>query len=260
MKILILGGTTEASQLAAALACDARFEPSLSYAGRTSAPRTPPIPHRIGGFGGVEGLIAFLTTGGFHALIDATHPFAARISAHAQAAAEAIGLPLVAVIRPPWTPGPGDFWRRCADMQAAADAIGEVPRRVMLTVGRLELSPFRGAPQHSYVLRSIDAPDPALLPPVCEIVTARGPFDVAGERALLEQHDIDVLVTKNSGGDATAAKLAAARDLRIPVLMVERPPRIFEGDVVADAAGAVAWLERLHATMGRPAVPSVPRV
>lgn len=245
LKILILGGTTEASALARALAGDPRFEPVLSLAGRTRAPVLPPIPHRIGGFGGVEGLVRYLQEEKFAALIDATHPFAARMSLNAAEAARIAHVSLLAVCRPAWERVEGDRWIEVADMEAAADALGAAPRRVLLTIGQKELAPFASAPQHEYVIRSVDAPDPAMRPPDAEVVTARGPFAEVDERRLLREKRIDVIVTKNSGGTATAAKLAAARALGIPVIMVGRPARP-QVETVASAEAALVWLEDAH--------------
>ena len=242
LKILILGGTTEASALALALAGDARFDATLSLAGRTKAPRTPPIPFRIGGFGGVEGLVQYLKAEHVDLLVDATHPFAAQMSRHADAASRSAGVPLLAVCRPAWRSVPGDRWTPVADMAAAVAALGPTSRRVFLTIGQKELAPFREAPQHAYVIRSVDAPEAEALPPDAEVITARGPFAEEDERRLLVQKKIDVIVTKNSGGTATEAKLAAARALGIPVIMVERPARP-EVETVAGAEDALEWLE-----------------
>ena len=233
MRVLILGGTTEASAIARGLAGDARFDPVLSFAGRTRAPVPPPIPWRVGGFGGAAGLAGYVRREGMEALVDATHPFAARISAHAAA----VDVPRLLVWRPAWQPGPGDRWTEVADMAAAFAALGPAPRRVFLTVGQQELAAF--GPPHHYLVRSVDPP-PA--PPAgAMVITARGPFAVAEEQALLAAHGIDVVVTKNSGGAATAGKLAAARALGLPVVLVRRPGRP-PGEAVPDAAGALAWL------------------
>jgi precorrin-6A/cobalt-precorrin-6A reductase len=239
MRVLILGGTTEASAIALALAGDRRFAPVLSLAGRTLTPAKPPIPWRVGGFGGVEGLAAHLHREKIAALIDATHPFAARMKANAARAAALAGIPRVAVLRPAWQALPGDRWTEVADMADAFAALGPTRRRVFLSIGRQELAAF--GPPHAYLVRSVDPPDPAVLLPDATSIVARGPFTEAAERALLLAHRIEVLVTKNAGGDATAAKLAAARRLGLPVVMVARPAPP-DPPVVADAAGALAWL------------------
>jgi precorrin-6A/cobalt-precorrin-6A reductase len=239
MRVLILGGTTEATAIARALAGDARFAPVLSLAGRTRAPVPPPIPWRIGGFGGADGLAAYLRRERIAALIDATHPFAARMKTNATQGAAMAGVPRVAVLRPPWQARDGDQWTEVADMAQAFAALGPLPRRVFLAIGRQELAAF--GPAHAYLVRSVDPPDPAVLPPQATLIAARGPFAEDAERALLLRHRIEVLVTKNAGGDATAGKLAAARGLGLPVVMVARPAPP-EPPVVRDAAGALDWL------------------
>jgi precorrin-6A/cobalt-precorrin-6A reductase len=244
MRTLILGGTTEAAQLARLLAGQARIFPTLSLAGRTSAPLLPPIPHRIGGFGGAEGLAAYLRDTGTRVLVDATHPYAARMSANAVAAAAASGVALLAVRRPAWRPVEGDRWTVVPDLFAAAEALGELPRRVFLTVGRQELAPFRAAAHHFYVIRSVEAPDK--LPSCAEVITARGPFDADAEYALLRDRAIEVVVTKNSGGAATRGKIDAARALRLPVIITARPEKP-SAPSVADAAQALDWLRAHHA-------------
>jgi precorrin-6A/cobalt-precorrin-6A reductase len=241
-RILILGGSTEASALARALAQDARFAVELSLAGRTKAPVLPPVPHRIGGFGGAAGLAVYLRAGGFSAVVNATHPFAARMSANAVAGAALAGVALLRVLRPAWTPVAGDAWTVVPTMDAAAAATGAEPCRVLLTIGQKDLAAFRAAPQHRYVVRSVDPPPPESLPPLAEVLTARGPFDEAAEHALMVAHGIEVVVTKNSGGSATAAKLVAARTLHIPLVMVARPVEP-AAETVRDVAAALAWLE-----------------
>jgi precorrin-6A/cobalt-precorrin-6A reductase len=240
MRVLILGGTTEASAIARALSGDARFAPVLSLAGRTRAPVAPPIPWRVGGFGGVDGLAAYLREEGIAAVIDAAHPFAARMKANAAQAAAMAGVPRVAVLRPAWRAQDGDRWTEVADMARAFAALGRERRRVFLAIGRQELAAF--GPPHAYLIRSVDPPDP--IPPDATIVAARGPFTLEAERALLVANRIEVLVTKNSGGAATVAKLAAARELGLPVVMVARPAPP-EAPVVGDAEGAVAWLHQV---------------
>ncbi len=200
---------------------------------------------RIGGFGGADGLAAYLGRNGIGALVDATHPFAAAISANAAAAAATAGVPCLAVRRPPWEEAPGDRWIRTPDMPAAAAALGAEPRTVFLTVGRKDLAPFRGAPQHTYIVRSIDPPPPDRLPPDATAIAARGPFAVEDEERLLRRHRIEAVVTKNSGGAATAAKLTAARRCGIPVFMVDRPPPA--GPAVPAVEDAWRWLEARHA-------------
>ncbi|WP_084327536.1 cobalt-precorrin-6A reductase [Salinarimonas rosea] len=246
MTILLLGGTTEATGLAHLLAGRPDLPAILSLAGRTSAPRAAPLPTRIGGFGGVEGLVAHLRSEGIRAVVDATHPFAARMSRNAAEACRIAGVPLLALVRPEWTPGPGDRWTTVADMAGAVAALGEAPRRVFLTVGRLELAGFEAAPQHAYLVRTIDPIGEVALPNLVEI-RHRPPFDDAAERALMETERIDVLVTKNSGAAATRPKLDAARTLGLPVIVVDRPPRPEGVQAVATPEQALEWLEWVHA-------------
>ncbi len=239
--MLILGGTSEASALARALAGDERFHPIVSLAGRTRAPVLPPVAFRIGGFGGVTGLVAYLRTERVDTLVDATHPFAAQISANAVAASAQAGVPLLRVERPAWHSGVGDRWTEVADVAAAARALGATPRRVFLTIGQQELAPFRAAPWHEYLIRSVDPPAPETLPPRATVIAARGPFAEAEETALLRTHRIEVIVTKNAGGSATVAKLHAARRLGLVVVMVARP-KLVPATTVPDVDGALAWL------------------
>ena len=244
LRTLILGGTSEASALARSLAGDRRFDATLSLAGVTEAPVRPPIRLRIGGFGGPAGLLAHLLAEAIDVLVDATHPFAARISANAHEAADAARIRRIVVGRPAWQPRAGDLWTPVADMETAAAALGRSRCRVLLTVGRQELAAFAARPWHKYVIRSIDPPGEAA-PPGAEIITARGPFELEDELRLLKTRRIEVIVTKNSGGSATYAKLAAANQLRVPVVMVERPPSP-AGEVVTNAGAVMAILERLH--------------
>ncbi|HTU63870.1 MAG TPA: cobalt-precorrin-6A reductase [Polyangiales bacterium] len=242
-KLLILGGTTQGRVLAERLTDNARFDALLSFAGRTSSLQAPALPHRVGGFGGIAGLVEFLRVGRFDALIDATHPFAARMSVHAVRAAEALQLPLLRVEQPAWTQRPGDQWQEVDDTHAAAHALGPAPRRVFLTIGRLEIDAFRSAPQHHYLARAVDQFELPL--PHARLISARGPFDESAERALLEREKIEVLVSKNAGTDSTYAKIAAARALGLPVIMVRRPqPPAAETASSVDAAEA--WLARVH--------------
>ena len=249
MRILILGGTTEASALAKLIAKDNRFEPTLSLAGRTASPAASPIPCRIGGFGGWEGLAAWLKKEGISALVDATHPFAARISANAVRAAEAAGIELVSLTRPAWTPESGDRWIAVPSPEAAAEALGAAPRTVFLATGRLELPAFAAAPQHSYVARVIDHPGDVTLPPRIAFIYDRGPFDTAAELRLFAERRVEIVVSKNSGGAATYGKIGAARQLGLTVVMIERPEKP-TGRIAASAAEAMRWLESQLALHG----------
>ncbi|TVQ57519.1 MAG: cobalt-precorrin-6A reductase [Rhodobacteraceae bacterium] len=220
--LLILGGTTEATALAQAVAA-AGIAGTVSLAGRVARPARQPLPVRVGGFGGAEGLARFLRETRVTHLIDATHPFAAQISANAVAASAMTGAPMIALTRPPWTPGPGDRWTRVADTAGAVAALAGPPRRVMLAVGRQTLGAFAARPQHFYLLRLVDPP--AAPPPLPDhaVVVDRGPFTEAGDRALMAAHRIGLVVSKNSGGSGARAKLDAARALGLPVLMIDRP-------------------------------------
>lgn len=240
----MLGGTTEASALVRALAGDGRFRPVLSLAGRTRDPVLPAVDCRRGGFGGVAGLVRYLREEGVGALVDATHPFARQMHRHAALAAGEAGVARVAVWRPAWVAEVGDRWTEVVDMAAAAAALGEVARRVLLTVGQQELTPFRAAPWHEYLIRSVETPAAESLPPRARCIAARGPFTVEGERRLLQAEGIEVVVTKNSGGGAVAAKLEAARGLGVPVVLVARPEAPAP-PVVGDVAGALAWLHQV---------------
>lgn len=241
MRVLILGGTGEASTLARALAGRPDLAVTLSLAGRTRTPEPEPVPTRIGGFGGPEGLLRYLAAERIARMIDATHPFAATISASAAWAASQAGLPLLAIRRPAWTRRSGDLWTDVGSMAEAVAALGTRPRTVFLTVGRQEVGAFAVAPQHAYLARSIEPLGDALPVPRLRVIEARGPFDADAEAALMDSAGIEVVVSKNAGGTATYGKIAAARALAIPVVMVRRPQK---PDVpsVPDAAGAVLWL------------------
>jgi precorrin-6A/cobalt-precorrin-6A reductase len=239
MRILLLGGTAEANLMAHALAA-AGVVAVYSYAGRTDAPLAQPIPRRVGGFGGVAGLAAYLQAEKITHVVDATHPFAAGMSRNAVVACKATGVPLLALERAAWVAGAGDRWMHVPDMQAAAAALGDRPQRVFLAIGRQNLDLFSMAPQHHYLLRLVDPPDH---PPLAQatVIVARGPFDIAGDRALLRDHAIEVIVAKNAGGTGAAAKLTAARDLGLPVILIDRPP-VPRRRVVRTVAAAMDWL------------------
>jgi precorrin-6A/cobalt-precorrin-6A reductase len=247
MRILILGGTSEARELGRLLAADARFEPVLSLAGRTRTPAQQAITTRVGGFGGVDGLARWLDHERMDAVVDATHPYAIKISANAVAATKALRLPLGSIVREPWLPVEGDEWKVVADAAGATTALGDKPRRVLLTVGRLELSAFTDAPQHDYIARTIDPAGDIALPPRIAFIAERPPFSLEAETALMQRERIDVVVSKNSGSPETYAKIAAARALRIPVVMIDRPHKP-AGTPLPDAAAALNWLESLLLT------------
>jgi precorrin-6A/cobalt-precorrin-6A reductase len=241
-RILILGGTAEARQLAGRLAGRTGIEITLSLAGRTATPAAQPVPVRVGGFGGAAGLADYLVGERIDALIDATHPYANVISANAVAAARRSGVQLVALRRPPWIKVAGDRWIEVSDVREAVRALGQTPRRVFVALGRNELKPFGEAPRHSYLIRSVDPVDPPLLLPHVGYVTGRGPFGEADDHALLIEHRIDVVVAKNSGGTATYGKIAAARALGIEVIMLRRPAAP-DGTAVETIEDAIAWLD-----------------
>lgn len=245
MRILILGGTAEARRLAERLAGRSDLAVTLSLAGRTAAPAVQPVPVRIGGFGGAGGLARYLSVEGIDTLIDATHPYAAVISANAARAAQSAGVPLLALRRPPWRPIAGDRWIEVADVPAAVAALGAAPRRVFLALGRQELAPFAQAPQHRYLVRSVDPVDPPLAVPHATYITARGPFTEADDSALLREHGIEVIVAKNSGGSATYGKIAAARILGLAVIMPSRPP-LPAVRAVETVEDALAWLDHVQ--------------
>ena len=239
-RILLLGGTTEASLLARALA-EAGMDAVFSYAGRTDAPRAQPLPTRIGGFGGVSGLAQYLVRERISHVVDAVHPFAAQMSRNAIEACAATGTPLIRLERPAWRAGPGDDWRSVADTDAAVAALPDAPARVFLAIGRQALAPFAAKPQHRYLLRLVDPPASPLPLPRTSVVVARGPFDVESDTALMRAHGISHVVAKNAGGVGAEAKLIAARALKLPVILIERPvlsPR----KVVAAVPEVMAWL------------------
>lgn len=244
MRILILGGTLDARRLAEHLAGDHRFQPILSLAGRTADPISSPIKTRIGGFGGADGLRAWIVQQKIDAVVDVTHPFADQISANAVLAAQACGVRLGSFIRPAWTQVAGDNWIEVSDANDAIAALGDTPMRVFLTVGRLGVSDFAAAPQHTYVARTIDPPHDRGLPPNISFRRDRGPFTRDGEVDLMRSERIDIVVSKNSGGPATYAKIEAARHLGLPVVMISRPhkPR---GQGLSDIDAVVLWLEDL---------------
>jgi precorrin-6A/cobalt-precorrin-6A reductase len=251
LNILLLGGSSEAFALATRLSSDARFKAVLSLAGRTASPKPSPLPQRVGGFGGADGLARYLEVEQVDALLVALHPFAARMRAHAIEAARLWPTPLLILDRPPWRRQPGDRWTCVSDVAAAALALGHEPKRVLLTVGRQDLAPFKAQPQHAYLARSIDAPNPDDMPKGANVLLARGPFTQADEQSLLIEHGIDIVVTKNAGAGATEAKLAAARALGLQVIMIERPSRPVgarDEQFVPDVDAAWTWLvERHHA-------------
>jgi precorrin-6A/cobalt-precorrin-6A reductase len=227
--------------LARRLADKPDIAPILSLAGATANPAQAPIPQRIGGFGGPKGLAAFLVRERIGAVIDATHPFAARMSANAVAACQATGTPLIVFTRPPWMREAGDHWIEVATINEAVDALGIQRRTVFLTHGRLQLPAFARAPRHRYIVRAIDRPAEIDALPDCKLILARGPFSLADELALMKREQIEAVVTKNSGGRATYAKIEAARALGIQVVILSRPPAS-EAETLYELDGVMTWI------------------
>jgi precorrin-6A/cobalt-precorrin-6A reductase len=222
MRALILGGTSDANRLADAatrLGLDARY----SYAGRTEAPVAQSLPTRIGGFGGADGLADYLRIERISHVVDATHPFAAEISRNAVAACAATGAALIALERAPWTKMPEDNWIEVKDVATAAAALPEQSARVFLAIGRQHLAPFATRPQHAYTLRLVDPPEGALPLQHAEVIVSRGPFTLAGDLDLIRSRNIEWIVARNAGGTGARAKIDAARQLGLPVVMIARP-------------------------------------
>lgn len=247
-RILLLGGTTEASRLAQALA-DAGLPAVFSYAGRTEAPVAQPLPMRVGGFGGVEGLADYLTREGISHVVDATHPFAAQMSGNAIAACARTGTALIALERPAWAAHAGDDWTHVPDISAAVAALPDTPARVFLAIGKQTLAPFAAKRQHHYLLRLVDPPEGALPLPQTTVVIARGPFDAGADSDLMRAHGITHIVAKNAGGAGAEAKLTAARALHLPVILIDRPalpPR----RVAATVEEVMRWLSHAGTERG----------
>jgi len=246
-QILILGGTGEAAQLAAVLAADPRFAPVTALAGRTKTPATLAGEVRVGGFGGVEGLVAYLREAGPRLIVDATHPFAAQIRRHAAEAAAATGVTLLRLERPAWARQRGDRWHEVESLAAAAALAPKLGRRAFLTVGRKEIALFADQPAVHYLVRLPELPATPLPLADYHLLLERGPFDEADELQLLRAHKIDLVIAKQSGGKATYGKIAAARTLRLPVILQRRPtpPTGYSpAAIVETAAEARAWIEK----------------
>ncbi|GGX49818.1 precorrin-6A reductase [Tateyamaria omphalii] len=247
-NLLILAGTTEATAFANA-AAEAGVAGTVSFAGRVDRPKRQPLPQRIGGFGGVYGLVEHLRAEQITHVIDATHPFAAQMSRNAVAACTEADVPLLALTRKPWTAQDGDRWTHVPDIAGAVDALDQPAKRVMLAVGRMHLAEFAPNPQHFYLLRLVDPPkDPPPFPDH-HVLVSRGPFNEADDRALMQEHRIDLVVSKNAGGTGAYAKIAAARALGLPVIMIDRPavPDRQEAHSVAEV---MDWLRHSGVDLG----------
>lgn len=238
-RALILGGTADASQLAAEIA-RARIDAVYSYGGRTRAPADQPLPTRIGGFGGVRGLADYIRAEAITHVIDATHPFAAEMSRNAVEACAETGTPLIALERAPWRKAPGDNWIEVTDVGAAVAALPERPANVFLAIGRQHIAPFATRPQHAYTLRFVDPPE-APLPFPADVIVSRGPFTLDAELEMLRARGITWIVARNSGGDGARAKIDAARGLGLPVIMISRP-ELPERRRVGSVAEVMQWL------------------
>ena len=245
-RLLLLGGTHEAVALARALDGNSRIETIYSLAGRTRRPAPVPGAVRTGGFGGPDGLETYLRAARIALLVDATHPYAQSITAHAAIACARASVPRLVLHREPWRRSAGDRWTEVADVESAARALPALGERVLLTIGSRGLEPFLRIPDVRCIIRAVEAPSlaPSLAPGPRrhELMLARGPFEVVGERHLLRSRGIDVIVSKNSGGPGARAKIDAARELAIPVLMIARPPPP-EGDRATTVASALKWIE-----------------
>ncbi|MDZ7992651.1 MAG: cobalt-precorrin-6A reductase [Nostoc sp. EfeVER01] len=241
MRVLILGGTGDAAELAAKVTTIQGLEVITSLAGRTREPSVPLGDLRVGGFGGAAGLASYLRVMEIDLLIDATHPFASQISFNAADAATEVGVPRLMLIRPPWEKESGDRWIEVDNVAAAAIALQNQSQRVFLTVGRQELGAFAHLEEIWFLMRMIDPPGEDALVPPGMVLCDRGPFTLNNERQILIENNIDTIVSKNSGGDATKPKIIAARELGVKVVMVNRPA-VPPGEQVSNVDAALAWL------------------
>jgi precorrin-6A/cobalt-precorrin-6A reductase len=240
-RLLILGGTGDAVQLANRAIDLPGLTVITTLAGRTQTPTAVAGEVRTGGFGGETGLVEYLQREKIDAIVDATHPFAAQISQNAAAAATQLGIPLLMLIRPAWTRSAEDNWIEVETVPAAVAAIPATAQRIFITIGRQQLAPFAVLTDRWCLVRSIDPPDPNIPLPPGKLLLDRGPFSLERERQLLRDDRIQAIVSKNSGGDATYPKIIAARELNLPVVMVQRPS-VPQGEKAADLASAMAWL------------------
>ncbi|MEY9122181.1 cobalt-precorrin-6A reductase [Bradyrhizobium yuanmingense] len=239
IRALILGGTADASLLAAEIA-RAGIAAVYSYGGRTRAPADQPLPTRIGGFGGVTGLADYIRAAGITHVIDATHPFAAEMSRNAVDACTQTGTPLLALERAPWIKASADTWIEVTDVDTAVSALPDAPANVFLAIGRQHIAPFAAKPQHAYTLRFVDPPE-ASLPFAADVIVSRGPFTLHSELAMMRTRGIAWIVARNSGGDGARAKIDAARMLGLPVIMISRP-ELPERQRVESVTDVMQWL------------------
>lgn len=243
MRVLILGGTSDARELAARVATIQRIEVITSLAGRTREPSSLMGEVRIGGFGGVAGLAKYLWQMKIDVLIDATHPFANQIAFNAAKAAAEANVPYLKLIRQPWEKVSGDRWIEVDNVKAATATLPNLAQRVFLTIGRQEIAAFAHLQDIWFLMRMIDPPEPNAIVPPGIILCDRGPFFLHHEREILINYKIDTIVSKNSGGDDTYAKIVAARELELPVVMINRPPTP-PGEQVTTIDDALAWLSQ----------------
>ena len=248
LQILILGGTGDAARLAAGINADPKFSVTTSLAGRTDNPKKLAGKVRVGGFGGIAGLIDYLREGKIDVLVDASHPFAAQIRRHAMAAATKANVPLLRLERAAWAKMRGDRWHEVEDLAEAAKLAPKLGHRAFLTVGRTELASFSGVAGVHFLVRLVDPPSAPLPLADFEIMLERGPFDETEELQLMRVRHIDLVIAKNSGGDATYGKIAAARELKVPVILQRRPalpPGYAPAAMVETAEAAMEWLDRV---------------
>jgi precorrin-6A/cobalt-precorrin-6A reductase len=240
-RILILGGTGDAAELAMQVRQLPGLEVIHSLAGRTERSRQAIHGTRVGGFGGAAGLADYLRDRHIVGMIDATHPFAAQISWNAAAAATTAKIPRLRLLRPAWERVAGDRWIEVDSLTTAAAMLPGFATRVFLAIGRQEVTTFANLDAIWFLLRMVDLPAPDAILPRGQVLLERGPFGQAAERALLQRYGIEAIVSKNSGGAATYGKIAAARDLQLPVVIVQRPPLPI-GECVADTESALQWI------------------
>lgn len=243
MRVLLLGGTTEAGNLALALK-SADIATVFSYAGRTNAPVVQPVPTRVGGFGGIDGLADYLRAEQISHVVDATHPFAATMGSNAHHACKVCNIPILRLERPAWTPMAEDRWSRVPTIKAACDALPTVATNIFLAIGRMHIDLFAQQPRHHYLLRLVDTPDVTIPLPHHTVTVARGPFDMKGDIALMQAHNITHIIAKNAGGIGAVAKIDAARQLGLNVIMIDRPVRPI-GTVARDIETVLRWLDHI---------------